>query len=184
MSYHSGNQLLDPYLIFQHAHLQKGMHVADFGCGRTGHIIFPASRIIGERGILYAVDIIKDVLENITKRARTENLLNVHTVWSDLESVGSSAIPEGSLDAVFLVNTLHQSNNRHAVLEEARRLLKDKARLVIADWERDGLPLAPPKGRFVDWNDLINWSKMHGFAVQEEFQAGKYHKGVVLFRQS
>lgn len=182
MSYHTGNQLVDPKLIYEKAHIQTGMHVADFGCGRTGHFVFPTAIKVGMEGAVFAVDIQQDVLENVQKRADMEALVNVHTVWSNLEMVGKTAIPEGSLDVVFVVNTLTQSDNRHAVLEEAKRLLKSKGRIVIVDWRKKGLSFSPADERFVDFADLINWGRMHGMALQEEFNVGEYMYGVVLYR--
>ena len=183
MTYHSGNEMIDPYFLFEKVHLRPGMHVADLGCGRTGHLIFPAATVLGEHGIMYAVDILKDVLESVKKRARMDNLLNIYTVWADLEHVGATTIPEKSLDMAFLVNTLVQSNNRHGVLEEAKRLLKDKARLLIVDWVKKGLKFGPQDERFVNFKNIKKWAGLHGLVVQEEFDAGRYHKGLVLFKQ-
>ena len=70
MTYHSGNQLINPQVLFEKAHLRPGAHVADFGCGQTGHLVFPASKIIGEKGVIYAVDILRDILAQIDKRAK------------------------------------------------------------------------------------------------------------------
>lgn len=156
--------------------------MADLGCGQTGHIVFPGAKILGKKGVMYAVDIMKSVLEMIGKRASINSFLNIETVWSDLEKIGSASIPASSLDAAFIVNTLVQSNNRHAILEEARRLLKDKARLIIVDWERRGLSFGPQDDRYVDFVDIKRWSQMHGFAVQEEFKMGNFHHGLVLFK--
>ena len=121
MSYHSGNQLIDPYLLFEKAHLREGMFAADFGCGRTGHIVFPAATIVGERGIIYAVDILKDTLAAIAKRAELENMHNVHTVWSNVEQYGATTIPEQSLDLIFLVNILFHAADPAHMLSEAKR---------------------------------------------------------------
>ena len=68
---HSGTALIDPYKIFEKISLGHGMRVADLGCGRTGHFIFPTARVVGESGVVYAVDIMKDILESIKSRVRT-----------------------------------------------------------------------------------------------------------------
>ncbi len=180
--YHSGNQMIDSYLLLAKAQVQSGMCVADLGCGRTGHIVFPASLKVGERGIVYAVDVMKDVLENIHKRAAAQNQLAVQTVWSDLECPGRTAIPAHSLDAAFIINVLNQSDNRQAILEEARRLLKDKARLIVVDWSKKGLVFAPPDEDYVDFEAVKKWSQKHGFVLQEEFSMGNFHYGLVLFK--
>lgn len=182
MVYHSGNQLVDPHLIFEKAHVQEGMHVADLGCGRTGHVVFPMSPVVGEKGLIYAVDILKDVLENITKRARMEGIHNIHTVWSDIEQVGGTSIPEKSIDVVFFVNTLVQTQDRRAALSEGARLTKDKARMVIVDWVTPGLTFSPPQEQFVDFADVQAWARDNNFIVTDMFEAGPYHRGMVLYR--
>jgi ubiquinone/menaquinone biosynthesis C-methylase UbiE len=179
-----GNQLINPYLLFKKVQLQRGMHVADFGCGRTGHLTFPAALIVGDRGVLYAVDIMKDVLGIVSKRAKDDRLTNVYPVWADVERIGKTAIPEGSLDIVFVVNMLNQSNNRHAVLEEARRLLKSKGRVALVDWalKDKELPFGPERSRFVDFDEINQWAGLRGFVVQERFDVGAYHEGMILYR--
>lgn len=174
--------MINPKVLFEKARLRSSMHIADLGCGKVGHIVFPAAPIIGKQGIIYAADVLKNVLEEIKKRAAMEGLAEVQTVWTNLEIVGRTAIPAKSLDAAFIINVLNQSDNRHGILEEARRLLKDKARLLVVDWSKRGLPFAPPVERYVDFQDIKNWSRLHGFAVQEEFDMGPFHHGLVLFK--
>jgi len=177
------SHLFDAQLLFQKVQLQPGMHVADFGCGRTGHVVFPASLAVGQEGVVYAVDILKDILENIRKRADMEALLNVHPIWSDVERVGKTAIPAKSLDVVFLVNTLSHGQNSFAALDEASRLLRDKGRILVVDWYKKAPSLGPTEENFVNFDLVKLWGMQNGFVVQEEFEAGSYHWGVVLFRQ-
>ncbi len=181
MSYHHGNQLIDPSLLFEKAQLQSGMRVADFGCGRTGHLVFPAAHIVGEKGIVYAVDILKDVLDAIAKRMKADGVLNVHTVWSDVERIGATTIPQQSVDVVFLVNALGAMTDHGSVLGEAKRLLKQKGRLVLVDWLKQGLSFGPKPAQYVNFSLCIDEAKIHGFVLQEQFPVGKYHHGVVLY---
>src|SRR3989338_2287181 len=103
---HVGTALVDPYKIFEKISLKEGMRVADLGCGRTGHFVFPAAHVIGDNGIVYAVDVMKDVLENVKSRARFEGFDNVQAIWSDVELPGRAPIPNKSLDACFFINAL------------------------------------------------------------------------------
>lgn len=181
--HHTGDQLIDPVVLFEKAHMHGGMHVADFGCGRTGHIIFPALRVVGPQGVIYGVDILKEALESIERRAQIANVTNIHTVWSNIEWTGKTAIAERTLDVVFIVNVLCQVENRHGVLEEAYRLLKDKARIVIVDWSDDSkLPMSPGEGNTIDFDNIIQWASLRHMVVQETFEAGAHHKGIVLFK--
>ena len=157
------------------------MSIADFGAGRTGHIVFPASMLVGERGIVYAVDILRDVLGSLQKHAQMERLLNIHPVWSDVEQVGKTAIPSKTLDVVFIVNLLSQCNDIESVLQEAARLLKDKGRIVVVDWEKTTIAIAPPAQKLVDFAAIEQYAPSHGLFVQDSFLIGPYHRGLVLY---
>ena len=61
----AGKALLDPKIVLDKLRLQPGMRVADLGCGRTGHFIFLAAKQVGDKGVVYAVDLMKDILESI-----------------------------------------------------------------------------------------------------------------------
>lgn len=174
--------MIDPQMLFRKGQIQQGMHIADLGCGRTGHIVFPASNIIGEEGIVYAVDILKDVLKIVRKRAKINNEENIHTVWADLEQVGHTSIPEDSLHVGYLVNTLCQSQDIPAIMQEASRLLREKSRLVVVDWSKKDIPFGPNEENYVDFEEVKDLAKDEGFTTQEEFGAGDYHHGLVFFR--
>ena len=174
--------MVDPHLLFEKAHIQPGMHVADFGCGQTGHLVFPCAKVLGTKGIIYAVDIVQDVLKQIERRARSHSFLNIHTVWSDIERVGHTAIPPKSLDVAFLVNTLVQANDKEAMLGEVNRTLKDKARLVVVDWVQKGLAFGPQDEAFISFEEIEKWAQDHNFVVQEVFDMGKFHRGLVLYK--
>ena len=148
-----------------------------------GIIIFPAAQVIGEDGLIFAVDVQKPVLSQIAKRCSMQALHQIHTVWSNIEYIEKTAIPEKTLDIVFLVNTLCQGENRHAMLEEAKRLLKPKGRIMIVDWHEAPGALGPSHDRLVDQEELVTWARMHGLGLQEQFSAGPYHFGVSFIQK-
>lgn len=174
--------MVDPELLFQKAQIQPGMHIADLGCGRTGHIVFPASKIVGEDGLVYAVDIVKEILQVVNKRAKASNILNVHTVWADIEQVGYTAIPAHSLDVAFLINTLVHAEDVGAMLQETKRLLKEKARVVVVDWYKRGLTFGPDDENYINFEEVKSWARENGLTLQEEFDVGNFHYGLVFFQ--
>ena len=180
MVYHSGNQLIDPHFLFDRVHLVPGMHVADFGSGKTGNFVFPAAAIVGEKGIVYAVDIVKDALQGIAKRAALDGLANIHTVWADIEQPRGVLIPTQSLDIVLLINFLSAVKNDTAVLDEAHRLLKAGGSLLIVDWARSDLSFAPKENERLDWDTLMRWVEAQHYKLNDEFSVGQYHKGLIL----
>lgn len=182
MGYHRGHRMIDPYMLFRKGQVQSRMHVADFGCGRTGHIVFPMAEIVGEEGIVYAVDIIKDVLKVVRKRAKINNKENIHTVWADLEQVGYTSIPEDSVHVGYLVNTLFQSQDKTSVIKEVSRLLKEKSRLIVVDWKQKDISFGPDNKNYINFERVQELATEEDYTLQEEFEVGDYHHGLVFFR--
>lgn len=182
MSYHTGNNLIDPYLLFQKIQLRPEMHIADFGAGRTGHVVFPASVIIGEKGVVYAVDVLKDVLDSIKKRASMEGCVNIHPVWADFEKNGGVSIPTNSLDVVFMINVLFHATDCCSPLREAVRLLKSKSKIIVVDWVKKLANLGPEEDKMVNFIRIITWARDNGFAIQEDTMISPYHRCLILYR--
>ncbi|TAN32658.1 methyltransferase domain-containing protein [Patescibacteria group bacterium] len=180
---HSGTALLNPYKIFADIKLAKGMRVADLGCGRTGHFVFPAAKTVGDTGIVYGVDVMKDVLENIKSTARAEGCANVQTVWSDLERAGKTPLPPASVDACFFVNVLFQVKDKRSAIAEAARLLKKQGHLVIIDWQKKLGMLGPAPGQMLIIDTLVDLAGQSMLKLAKQFQASDYHFGLIFAKE-
>ena len=172
---HSGTALIDPYKIFEKISLSAGNRVADLGCGRTGHFVFPAVKIVGDKGIVYAVDVVKNILESIKSMARSEGYDNVQTVWSDIEMVGKTPIPNNSLDACFYVNVLFQLKNKAGAIKEAARMLKPHGYLVVVDWAKKLGMLGPADGSMLSPDEARRLVAKENLKFIDKVDAGEYH---------
>ena len=172
--------LINRDLILEKIKIVEKMRVADLGCGTHGHFIFPVAQLVGKYGTVYAVDILKDVLESINKQVSLQNFKNIKTIWTNLEIFGSTKIESGSLDIALLINMLYQSDKRSEVIREAARLLKKDGKLFIADWKE--VPLGPPQEKKVKINALKIILEKAGFRIQEEFDVGQYHFGMISIK--
>lgn len=177
-----GNALIDVNLILEKTGIGDKMKVADLGCGSSGHFVFPPAELVGKKGKVYAVDILKTVLETMNKRIRQENLINIETVWSDLEVFGATKIESNSLDVAMLINTLYLSHKRAEMLRESVRMVKKGGKLLIVEWKKIAAPVGPPAEEKVDKNMLELASKKLGLRLEEEFEAGKYHYGLIFIK--
>ncbi len=175
-----GTKLIDPFFVLNQVGLKEKMKVADLGCGAVGHFVFPASKLVGKEGVIYALDIQRGVLEGIEKKAKVENAANVQTVWSDLERFGAAKITSNSLDAAMLLNTLFQTKDRVTVLREAARMLKVGGKLLVVDWLPTGAPFGPPLEGRVDPFFLEREVDKLGLHLLKRFSAGPYHYGLVF----
>jgi len=175
-----GSQLMDTQLILTKANISDGMLVGDLGCGVKGHFVFPVAELVGQRGVVYAVDIRRNALENISLNCETEGIRNVKSIWSNLEMFGSTDIPPDSLDVVLLVNTLFQSRKHTEMLKESIRLLKKGGRVIIVDWKEGCSGLGPAPEYRVNKNDTRAVMHSLGLELIEDFNAGKYHFGMIF----
>lgn len=102
--------LFDIDTILRKMAIEEKQKVAELGCGNFGFFVWPLAKLAGRRGQVYAVDILKPVIEEIKLQALKENLPQVKTIWSNLEIFKATSIETCSLDAALLVNVLHQSD--------------------------------------------------------------------------
>jgi ubiquinone/menaquinone biosynthesis C-methylase UbiE len=176
----TNSSLIDANFLFKRIGIADKMKVADLGCGSSGQFVFGPAKIVGDRGKVYAVDIMKTVLETVRRRAEQENAKNVSMVWSDMEIFGATKIESGSLDVGMLINTLYQSHKRLEILREAIRMIKAKGKLVVVEWKNISIPFGPPVEERVNTEQLKLVLAKLGMRLEDEFDAGPYHYGLVF----
>jgi ubiquinone/menaquinone biosynthesis C-methylase UbiE len=108
------------------AGLEEGQVVVDYGCG-IGSYSIPAAQIVGDTGMVYAVDTHPLAIETVRRRARQKNLRNIKTIRSNLDT----GLAEGSADLVLLYDVLHMVPDQPSLLQEIQRVLKPGGRLSI-----------------------------------------------------
>jgi ubiquinone/menaquinone biosynthesis C-methylase UbiE len=176
-------QFISPEAAVREANLKPGMVVADFGCG-SGHITILMAQQVGGaskgEGKVYAVDVMEQPLEFVRSQATSEMLTNIETVRANLEVVGSTKIPDASVDLVMCSNVLFQSSEKQKILEEAKRVTKPGGRLVIIDW-------VPAKALFSGMGNFIlspeeaeKIAVSLGYTKERAFGGGTHHFGIVF----
>jgi len=119
----SPDKKLDPF------HIQKGQTVIDYGCG-TGRYIPQASGLVGENGLVYAVDIHELAVEAAHNIANKLGLRNVRPIQTDGKSV---SIPDQSADVIYALDMFHMVKDTNAFLTELNRLTKPGGFLFLED---------------------------------------------------
>lgn len=178
----STSELLDATNLLVHGGISEGMRVADLGCGTTGHFVFPAAEMVGPNGLVLAVDIQKGVLAAIESRKKLEGIKNVTTVWSDIERKGATQIDDKSLNLILLVNNLFLAKNKNELANEIIRMMAPGAALVVADWKVTQAPFGPPVKDRIPADEAKRIFTASGLLLEKEFNAGKYHYGLVFRR--
>lgn len=175
----TGCALLDPKAALKKAGLAPGSSYADFGAGTLGHFVFPASEMVGEKGHVWAVDILKGALAGIESRMRLEGTKNVSLVWGDVERPRGADIPESAADVVSVVNVVSLVKKGPGTLAEVRRVLKSGGTLLLIDWDKAG-SFGPPLAGRVTAEEITKVVSASGFAPLASFRAGPHHWGLTF----
>jgi len=178
-----GNNLIDANAVLEKLGIEAGMKVADFGCGGSAHFVLPAAEMVGEEGIVYAVDVLKSVLSGVEERVKARGYNNVKMVWTNLETYGATKIEDGSLDAGMLVNILYQTKEDGEVVREATRMIKSEGKLLVVDWKNGGASFGPPADKRVSPDELKKIVGGLGLREVETFEAGPHHFGVIFLKR-
>jgi len=107
--------------------LKERMTFLDVGCA-LGFYSFYASSIVGEKGLVYALDINPDFLDYISNKASKRGVKNIKTIVANAQETG---LPQKSVDIVFLHLVLHDIKDKTAAIKEFNRVLKLGGKLVI-----------------------------------------------------
>jgi ubiquinone/menaquinone biosynthesis C-methylase UbiE len=182
MMLRSGSELLNPFRVLERAGIRERMRVADIGCGALGHFVFPAAQLVGPKGKVFAVDILKEALEILERRAKDDQYTNIEYVWSDVDVYRATHIPEGEMDLTLLVNVLFLSENRSHLVKELARLTKRGGRMVVVDWKAQATGIGPSSSKRLAPDEVKMLFSVPEFRLEDAFEAGRAHDAFIFTR--
>ncbi len=109
--------------------IKKGSIVIDYGCG-PGSYLEKTSKLVGENGKIYAVDIHELAIKSVRKIIEKHNLKNIEPV---LVKNYSCKIKDSVADLIYCLDTFHMVKDSKLFLQELHRLLKKDGVLIIDD---------------------------------------------------
>jgi ubiquinone/menaquinone biosynthesis C-methylase UbiE len=112
--------------------IHRGSQVADVGCG-AGEFSVILSHIVGNTGRVYCEDIVdeKDWGLHLAKaNLKKQHVKNAVVIRGDADN---PKLPQGTLDAVLIVNAYHEMPKYPAILQHIKESLKPGGRLAILD---------------------------------------------------
>jgi ubiquinone/menaquinone biosynthesis C-methylase UbiE len=175
-------KFLDPEKILFAAGLSAGQVVADLGTG-SGFYSVAAGKIVGDQGLVYAVDILDTALDHVSAEGRLKGLRNLKTFRCDLEQSNSCRIiPTGSVDLVILATIVHQIKDQSALFTEAYRLLKTGGKLIAVEWNDQPSPIGPAALDRIQPANFIKLAKQTSFKQAGALATDTYHYGLVFIK--
>ncbi len=114
--------------------IKEEMTVVDYGCG-PGRYTIPFSKIVGQKGEIYAVDIHQMAIEQVKKRIKKFNISNVKTKLASGidDNKYDTGLPEKIADVVCAFDMFFMIKKPTEFLAETSRILKDDGILIIDD---------------------------------------------------
>ena len=104
-------------------------NIADIGAG-SGYHVFKMAKLAG-RGLIYAVDIQDEMLEEINKRTERDQIKNVRVIKGGEKIIN---IAENSLDKVLMVDVYHEFNYPAEMLTSIKKALKSDGKLFLIEY--------------------------------------------------
>lgn len=171
-------EFLNPEQVLDKLKLREDMAAAvDFGCGSGGWVL-PLAKML-PRARVYAIDILEEPLSVLLSKAEAQKISNIQVILHDVEDKNNSGLSDESIDLVLITNLLFQVEDRKAVMEEAKRILKKGGQLLIVDWKKDAV-LGPEEK--VSIEEIKQTAEELDLKIKKEFQAGPYHWALILLK--
>lgn len=174
-------KFLDPEAIIVELSMEKGIVVADFGCG-PGYFSIPFAKAIGSEGKIYALDVLPQVLETVAGKAKSLGILNVITKRANLEKERGTKLEDESVDFVILKDVLFQNQNKQAIIKEAHRVLKNKGRVLIVEWNQKESMVGPVREIRIPQDTLEKMLADNMLIAEKNINAGDYHYALVAVK--
>ncbi len=152
--------------------LKRGDTLLDIGAG-DGYFSIPAAKIVGESGLIYAIDVSAQSLEELKAAAKAAGLKNIQTIQGNAED---TVLCERCAHFVLMANVLHDFADPAAALRAARFMLKPGGKLIDLDWkkERDQLH-GPPYAKRFEETKATSLIEQAGFKLVSSALVGPFH---------
>jgi ubiquinone/menaquinone biosynthesis C-methylase UbiE len=164
--------------VIQKLKIKKGDVVADLGAG-AGVFAWPFARTVAP-GTVYAVEVDKDYIPYLEKRAAEQQLTNVKAILGKYED---PLLPE-KVDLAFFHDVLHHVEKRDVYLAKVATYLKPGGRIAVIELDADKPDAShrdDPKLQ-VRREQVQQWMAAAGLEKDEEITGMYDDKWFVIYR--
>jgi ubiquinone/menaquinone biosynthesis C-methylase UbiE len=166
--------------LFEELNLCNGCTFLDMACG-PGDYSIAASKHVGDKGLVYAVDLWEEAIDALSKKVAARNIKNIRMMVGNVSQ--PLPIGAGAVDVCLISTVLHdfvQEGVADKALEEVARVLKPKGLLAILEFKKIEGPPGPPLRIRLNPEEVERWVLSHGFISLRLRNIGPYNYLVIF----
>ncbi|MBT4199813.1 class I SAM-dependent methyltransferase [Desulfobacula sp.] len=171
----SSFELINSDILMEVLPVKPGSVVLDLACGKGIYSMF-LSEIVGDTGLIYAVDLWEEGIRLIGKEIEEKNITNILPLLDD--ATAQIEIDDYSVDVCLMATVLHdfeEMNKSGAVIEQVKTILKPGGYLAVIEFKKiDGPPGPPMKIRLAE-DDTEKMVSGYGFKKVKIVDIGEYN---------
>jgi ubiquinone/menaquinone biosynthesis C-methylase UbiE len=128
--------LQPPGLVIERSGIQAGMKVLEIGPG-SGAFTTYVARAVGDKGMVYALDIQADMLEQLKAKLALPENADIHNIELVNRSAYELPFEFSSIDLVYMIGVFQEIPDKQKALKELMRVLKPGGILAITEFLPD-----------------------------------------------
>jgi len=179
----STRDILDPKRVLRAIGLENSQKFLDAGCG-DGFISIEASKIVGNRGQVYALDEYEPSLEHIRSEILELGIRNIEVIQADMTM--SIPLDDNLIERCVMANVLHgfaAEGTLKSVLLEIMRVLKPGGTFAVVEFNKVEGPPGPPYNVRLGPEEVEKILEDYGFRISGTEEVGNYHYLVESFKE-
>ena len=179
----STRDILDPKRVLRAIGLTNGHKFLDAGCG-DGFISIEASKIVGNRGQVYALDEYEPSLEHVRNEIHELGIRNIEVIQADMTM--SIPLNDNFIERCVMANVLHgfaAEGTLKSVLFEIMRVLKPRGTFAVVEFNKVEGPPGPSYNVRLSPEEVEKILEDCGFRIGGTEEVGKYHYLVESFKE-
>ena len=178
----SSFELINPDILADILPVKSGSVVLALACGKGIYSMF-LSEIVGENGLVYAVDLWKEGLLLLEEQIEKQNITNILPLLDD--ATEQIEIDDYSVDVCLMTTVLHdfeEMNKAGAVLKQIKTILKPNGCLAVIEFKKIDGPPGPPVQIRLSEDEVEKMVTGYGFKKDKTVDIGDYNY-FMMFRQ-
>ncbi|WP_299980999.1 methyltransferase domain-containing protein [Desulfobacula sp.] len=171
----SSFELIDSNILRDILPVGSGSVVLDLACGKGIYSMF-LSEIVGDQGLIYAVDLWKEGLTLLEEQIEIQDITNIKILL--LDATEQIDIDNYSVDVCLMATVLHdfeETNKAGAVLKQIRGLLKPGGCLAVIEFKKIDGPPGPPIRIRLSEDEVEKMITGYGFKKDKTADIGAYN---------